>query len=209
MKKIIFLLLTVLLVYIIYSSSIKRTNYLLINDSVNDLSSYINISNNKLISVNRNTINSLYQSIINNDTISDSYFKKILRESDIIIINIGMEEISNFIINNDINKNYVYFSKLVSDIKLLISEIRKYNYSNIIFVGYYNSIKYYDSKIDSFFYNLELELNNLLKEKDIIYIPMYEIIKTNNYKIYNTIYLNDLGKRYISKTIDNIYNKNT
>lgn len=209
MKKIIFLLLTVLLVYIIYSSSIKKTNYLLINDSVNDLSSYINISNNKLISVNRNTINSLYQSIINNDTISDSYFKKVLRESDIIIINIGVEEISNFIINNDINKNYVYFSKLVSDIKLLISEIRKYTYGKIIFVGYYNPIKYYDSKIDSFFYNLELELNNLLKEKDIIYIPMYEIVKTNNYKIYNTIYLNDLGKRYISKTIDNIYNKNT
>ena len=203
------MLLTVLLVYIIYSSSIKRTNYLLINDSVNDLSSYINISNNKLISVNRNTINSLYQSIINNDTISDSYLKKILRESDIIIINIGMEEISNFFINNDINKNYINFSKLASDIKLLISEIRKYNYSKIIFVGYYNPIKYYDSKIDSFFYNLELELNNLLKEKDIIYIPMYEIIKTNNYKIYNTIYLNDLGKRYISKTIDNIYNKNT
>lgn len=203
------MLLTVLLVYIIYSSSIKRTNYLLINDSVNDLSSYISISNNKLISVNRNTINSLYKSIINNDTINDSYFKKTLRESDIIIINIGMEEISNFIINNDINKNYVYFSKLVSDINNLISEIRKYNYSKIIFVGYYNPIKYYDSKIDSFFYNLELELNNLLKEKDIMYIPMYEIIKTNNYKIYNTIYLNDLGKRYISKTIDNIYNKNT
>lgn len=209
MKKIIFLLITILLVYIIYSSSIKKNNYLLINDSVNDLSSYINISNNKLISVNRNTINSLYQSIINNDTISDSYFKKILRESDIIIINIGMEEISNFFINNDINKNYINFSKLASDIKLLISEIRKYNYGKIIFVGYYNPIKYYDSKIDSFFYNLELELNNLLKEKDIIYIPMYEIIKTNNYKIYNTIYLNDLGKRYISKTIDNIYNKNT
>lgn len=120
-----------------------------------------------------------------------------------------MEEISNFFINNDINKNYINFSKLASDIKLLISEIRKYNYGKIIFVGYYNPIKYYDSKIDSFFYNLELELNNLLKEKDIIYIPMYEIIKTNNYKIYNTIYLNDLGKRYISKTIDNIYNKNT
>lgn len=208
MKKLLFLLITVIFVYLIYNISVRKTNYLLIND-FNDLSEYIESSKNKIVSVNSDTINRVHHSIINNDTIGNSYFKKILRESDIIIINIGMKEISTFFLNNDINENYINFSKLVSDIKLLISEIRKYNYSKIIFVGYYNPIKYYDSKIDSLFYNLELELNNLLKEKDIIYIPMYETVKSNNYKIYNTIYLNDLGKRYISKIIDNIYIKNT
>ena len=209
MKKLLFLVIIVILVYLIYSLSLKKTNFLLINDSVNNLSNYINVSNNKLINIKNNTINSLYQSIINNDTINDSYYKKILRETDIIIINIGMEEISNVFLKYDINHNYIYFNNLISSISNLISEIRKYNYSKIIFIGYYNPFNYYDSKIDSLFYDLELKINNLLKEKDIIYIPMYEIIKTNNYKIYNTIYLNDLGKTYISKIIDNIYNKNT
>ena len=195
--------------YLIYSLSIKKTNYLLISDSVNAIDNYINISNNKLVSVKRNSIESLYLSIINNDAINDSYFKKILRETDIIIINIGMEELSNSFIKDNINSNYIYFNKLVSDIKNLISEIKKYNYGKVIFLGYYNPINYYDASIDSLFCNLDIKLSELLKEKGIIYVPIFETVKSNNYKIYNDIHLNNFGKMYISKAIDNIYNKNT
>lgn len=209
MKKIIFLLITVLLVYLIYNLSIKKTNYLLINDSIiGDLNNYLTVSGkDKIYQFSNNSIYKVYQDIINNNAIKINddilYSKKVLRETDIIIISVGMEELNSNFDKYNMNNNYNYFNTMVLNIKNLINEISKYNYGKVVFLGLYNPKPYYDSSIDQFFYNVDIVLNRLMNENNAIYIPLYELIKCNNYRLNNSIYLNIYGKKSITALIEN------
>ena len=42
-----------------------------------------------------------------------------------------------------------------------------------------------------------------MKENNVIYIPLYEFIKSNNYRLNNEIYLNTYGKKSITALIEN------
>ena len=112
MKKTIFLLIIFFLVYLIYSLSIKKTNYLLINDSIiSDLNNYLTVSKkDKIYQFSNNSIHKVYQDIINNNSIKINddifYFKKVLRETDIIIISLGMEELNSNFDKYNMNNNY-------------------------------------------------------------------------------------------------------
>ena len=111
MKKTIFLLIIFFLVYLIYSLSIKKTNYLLINDSIiSDLNNYLTVSKkDKIYQFSNNSIHKVYQDIINNNSIKINddifYFKKVLRETDIIIISLGMEELNSNFDKYNMNNN--------------------------------------------------------------------------------------------------------
>ena len=220
MKKIIYFLLTFFGIYIIYSNfNNNLVNYVSFNDTLNCynyneiIKNYLNdhLLNYNNLFINKD-INSLIKDIKNNKTIRfndrDYYIKKDLRESDVLVIFIGEEELSKNYSKFDMNKNYYYFNKMYNDIELLINEINQYAKGKIMFLGYYNPTNYYDSKTDEFFFDIDNRLSNLMIKNNINYIKLYEIVKGNNYKS-DEIHLNIEGNREIAKIIKTYLLENT
>ncbi len=218
MKKTILLILTIFLIIIIYNLfNTKKINYVMIGDnlsnSLNDnfnkyIYNYLEKSNrlgnfNTLFSSNK--IDKLIENIKINKTIrwnnKDYYIKKVLRESDLLIVSIGIIDLYNNYDKYDINNNYKYINKLYDNISNLIMEIKKYTKGKIVFLGYYNPTDYYDSKTDELFYNLDYKLYQLM-DNDIIYIDLYNLIKGNKYKDNNHIYLNSYAHKKIASIIE-------
>ena len=224
MKKIIILLLSFVCLFVIYKcfdnnkiNYVSISDYSIYHDSLN-YNDYIYkylTDSNKLSAFNTEFINNnaflIYKDLLNNRTIrinnNDYFFKKVLRESDLVVINIGMEELYNKYDKYNINTNYENFNKIYSDLKILLKEIRKYAKGRILFIGFYNPYDYYDAKIDEFFYKVNIELNNIMIDNNIIYINLYEIIKGNNY-IKNKLFLNQDGYKQIANIIK-FYIENT
>lgn len=185
MKKLTIILVFIFIIYLIYSLFyINKLNYVLITDNLFNNKYLTNIIDYKNINsfndyYKTSSIKKLYQDISNNRTIrvdnTDYYLKKVLRESDILIISVGMEELSNNFDKYNMENNYNYFNNLYPNIERLIKEIKKYAYGKIIFLGYYNPTNYYDSSIDSFFYKINDKLNNLMLNNNIIYIDIYKV----------------------------------
>ena len=153
-----------------------------INDAIKD------IRNNKTIGLN----NDIY------------YLKKVLRESDIAVISVGMVELVDNFDKYNMNINYDFFNKLYSNIENLINEVKKYAYGKVIFFGYYNPTNYYDADIDKLFYNMNTRLNKLMTENGVIYIDLYELIKGNNYKEKSSFYLNKDCINKITNVLENL-----
>ncbi len=218
MKKIIYIILTIIAVFSIYiDNNIKKYNYISLRtkiDSNRNYDAYIKeylIKNNKLYHFNNyfynKSISGLIKDIQNNRTIrineEDYYLKKVLRESDIVIINVGMEKIINNYDKYDMNKNYRLVNEICIEIENLVKEIRKYAKGDILLIGFYNPTNYYDSKTDELFYNTDIKLNNIMEKYSSIYIDLYDKIKGNKYKDINKPYLlNSYGERMISDIIE-------
>ena len=219
MKKIFYLVLSIIAIISIYLEyGNKKYNYVslsnnvvLNNRSYNDYIKEYLIKNNKLDSFNNlfsnNSINGLIEDIKNNRTImikdNEYYLKKVLRESNIVVIDICMKRVIDNYSKYDININYRLFNKMLIEIENLIKEIRKYAKGNILFLGLYNPTNYYDSKTDELFYDSDIKLNNLLEKYDVEYIDLYEIVKNNQYKDNNIkSLLNSYGHKAISDIIE-------
>ena len=225
MKNIIYFLFTLIAIFFIYIEyNDFQYNYVSVGDSlINNINSnnikgsynnYVKdylIKNNKLKNFNNyfynSSISGLTNDIKNNRTISinnkDYYLKKVLRESDIVVISIGMEGLTINYDKYDVNKNYRYFNKMYEEIEKLIMEIKKYAKGKILFLGYYNPTSYYSSDIDELFFNMDIKLNELFEPLDVIYIDLYEIVKGNQYKDENKPYLlNTYGNKKISDIIE-------
>ena len=212
----LFLIITIFGIYLIYCYFDKTSiNYLAISDNIMavnpNYSNYLKkyLKNQTFNEYNPYFINYnailLYHDIKNNRTIrinnTDYYFKKSLRESDIVVISVGMEEFSNNYHKYEMKNNDSYFNKMYLDIEKLICEIKKYAKDKIIFIGYYNPTNYYDSKVDEFFFNIDIKLNRLMINNDITYISLYELVKGNNYKYKDSVYLNSDANKNIAQII--------
>ena len=207
MKKLTILLITFLIIYLIYNLfKDNKSNYVNITD-INIIDNYINkdkLANyNSFISL---SITDAINDISKNKTIEVNndiyYLKKVLRESDIVVISVGIKELANNFDKYNMNNNYDYFNNMYSNIEKLIKEIKKYAYGKIIMLGYYNPTNYYDANIDQFFYDIDIKLNRLMMDNNVIYIDLYELIKENNYKEKNSFYLNKDGIKKIDKLIE-------
>lgn len=138
---------------------------------------------------------------------NEYYIKKLLRESDVLVISVGMEELMESYDKFNMDNNYIYFDKMYNEIEKLIMEIKKYAKGTILFVGYYNPTTYYDSKTDEFFCDMDIKLNRLMMVNDISYIDMYEIVKGNRYKDnLDTPFLNIRGYERLAKSIEFYFN---
>jgi len=156
MKKILFLIILFLSLFGIYKAfDNPKLNYISIGDSlINGINPYNNMGygyndyvknylerNNKLRSFNNyyynNSLKGLTEDIKNNRTImvddKEYFLKKILRESDIIVVSSGMDELSFNYQEDDMKYNYQYFDKMYNDIEELILELKKYSINDIIF----------------------------------------------------------------------------
>ena len=213
MRKMIVICLSIFIVYIIYQTSYKyNVNCLILSShevsylkTINNLLSskyhYVNI-NNQFIN---NNIHGMIDDIKKNKTIINNkkiyYLKKMLREADYLIIDIGMKELTGNYNSFNNSLNSLFFDKMYQDIQRLIEEIKKYAKYKIIFIGYYNPTNFYDSNSDKFFYNIDIRLNRLMMNNNIIYISTYELVKGNTDKEKDN-YINPKGIKRLMELID-------
>ena len=230
MKKIIILLLCLLSVFLIFVfSSSPKLNYLAIGDTLTrGINSYDVIGygyndyvknylkrNDLLRSFNtdyyNNSIIGFENDIINNKTIiindQEYYLKKLLRESDLLIISLGMDELAYYF-NEDVSYVHQEFDKMLVNLEDFIKVVSEYEKNDIVFIGYYNPTKNYTSDIDELFYYIEDSLIKMLKKYNVDYISIYEDVKRGNYLDNNENYhLNTKGYLMIAnKIIDHIEN---
>ena len=194
MKKFI-IIIAIIVIYLTYRFfDNNKINYVSISDysiiNTSNYNDYIHkylIKENRLSSFTSEFINkdvySIYNDLINNRTIrvnnNDLYFKKVLRESDLVVLNVFMDEIKSNFNKYDYNSNNELFNKIYLNLDKLVNEIRKYALGTIILIGPYNPTNYYDANIDKLYFNMDNKLKKLSNNNSIHYIKMYELRKNN------------------------------
>lgn len=210
MKKNLIILITILVIYLIYYvNNTNGINYVSISDSLNnydnDIYEYLPSNSSFNNYFNSSSIIGLFKDIKNNRTIMVNgeiyYLKKVLRESDVLVINVGMSELAKFFNKYDMDYNYHLLEEMIANIKKMVIEVKKYAYGKIIFIGYYNPVNYYDANIDRLFYDVNIKLERLMIDNNIIYLDLYEKVKGNNYKDRNGSSLNLSGNKMIANII--------
>lgn len=210
MKKILILILVVLLVITIFILNINQKKLIFkIGDSIslsinsNNLKSFDNYykdiykNNYKdyiIYGKDKYKIGELERDINRNIKVNDFTIQNLLIKSDILIIEIGQDEMIFSINTIDI---YSYLDTMVKSITNLVNEIRKYNKEKIIFVGYFNSI---NKDYQKYFDYINIRIENICKKYNIIYINP---IILNNNKYFSIINnkLNDLGYKKLNELI--------
>ena len=214
MKKIIFTVITILIVFLIYYFNINEKVYYV------SLGDYLSYGINNFEKVDNNysdNIKNHYSSYLNNyvnystfddyrvmDLINDitynkeiEYDKKVYKmqnlliKANLITISIGMNDlIYKKGLNND--SIYEYTDSLLGDIENLLTLVRKYNKDEIYFLGFYNIIN-----------NKELieyankRLAQICRKSSVNFIDISEL---DSY-IVNGIYPTNDGYSYISEKI--------
>jgi len=217
LKKLLFLVLLIIpIIYIIYSFNNKNNinytslgdgyalginSYGIINYGYSDyLKDYL-IKENKLQSYNKDytnknaTINSLYNDIVTNKHINNTNIKQLLRNTDILTISIGLNDLLfKMYLENDINTDI--YKEIKSEYNLLIKEITKYYYKDIYLIGYYSNSKINDKNIN--------KLNKILKSNNKVTYINTSFISKNSQKYLlnsNNMYPNNLGYKEISSKL--------
>ena len=214
-------LISVFLIFIFTKD--KKINYLSIGDTLtrginsydvigygyNDyVKNYLN-RNNLLRTFNTNYYNNsiigFEDDIQNNKTIvindKEYYIKKLLRESDLLVISLGMDELSYYF-HNDIDYIHGQFDKMLLNLEDFIKVIVEYAKNDIVFIGYYNPTKNYNSDIDELFYYIDSSLIKMLNKYNVDYISLYEKVKNSNYlDNVNNYHLNSKGYLMIANEI--------
>lgn len=204
MKRFIIFIVTLLSLFFVFKlASDKKINYISIGDSlIKGINSYgietfgynkyvkSYLEKNKMLRnyndyyYNYNSV-SLTEDINNNKTYylddKEYFFKKILRESDLLVISIGMDEIAHYFSLDGIDKLYINHQNFYNNIQKLIKEVKKYAKNNIIFIGYYNPLNVYTSEVDEYFYFLNNSMRKIMNENNVIFLDIYEKIKSGNY----------------------------
>lgn len=220
-------LISIFLIFIF--SKDKKINYLSIGDTLtrginsynivgygyNDyVKNYLN-RNNLLRTFNNNYYNNsiigFEEDVKNNKTIivndKEYYLKKLLRESDLLVISLGMDELSHYF-NDDIDYVYQQYDKMLLNLEDLINIVVSYAKNKILFIGYYNPTKNYNSDIDELFYYIDSSLIKMLNKYNVDYISLYEKVKSSNYlDNFNNYHLNSKGYLMIANEIINYIEK--
>ena len=213
MKKVILFMIILLCLFLIYNQfNTKKLNFMILGERIDSLENLK--STKRIMNINNYfknlTVNGLTKDIKNNRTIrinaKDLYLKKELRESDILLINIGESELAKEFSQYDVKTNQKILNKLYEDFAILIKEIRLYAKEKIIFVGFYNPTNYYDGNMDYLFYQLNSKLNKLMQENKIIYLDLYNEVKSNKYKDENSYCLNINGRKMLVNLIKKYLN---
>lgn len=207
MKKIILVLFLFLSCYLIYNlTEDKSLSCLVIGDTIAD-NPYIK-QNEIIDKYNNYYINQDYRIIdlintikyneeinINNKNIS---IHRLLKNSDILIISIGMNDIY-YKLNDNTKNIYTYMNDMVNNMEILLNEINKYNYQQVIILGYYNIT----NKHNDLFTYLNYKIKRVVNKYNYTYIETDSIIKNNQNLLKNNqnYHLNQQGYNEFSKII--------
>lgn len=207
MKKIIpilFLFLLFLSCYLIYTLNNDNTKkYLAVGDTVAD-NPYI--KSNSKIKYDNHFVNKDYRIIdvlniikynqelkVNDKTLS---IHRLLKEADILIIGVGMNDIY-IKLNNNTKYIYTYINEMTNNMELLLNEISRYYYDEVYILGYYNIT---DNNDDIFTY-LNYKIKKLVSAKGYNYLDLSNVIKENYLEKKENYYLNNAGYYQINKLI--------
>lgn len=206
MKKIILILFLFLSCYLIYNLTEKESISILVMGD-NKLNKNI-IKQNKNITYNSNYTDEYYRIIdliniikyneekeINNEKIS---IHRLLKTSDILIISIGMNDIYSKL-NTDTFEIYTYINNMVNNMEILLKEINKYSYKQVLILGYYNI----NNKNTDLFTYLNYKMKKITIKYNYEYIELNNLVKNNpNYLKNNQNFeLNNQGLEQLSKII--------
>ena len=112
----------------------------------------------------------------------DQSIQKVLKSSNILLINSGNSEIDYKLSKIDPTENnkevYLYIDETLKDYSKLITKIKKYNDNEIIVLGVYNEKDINSNK--QFFDYFNKKLHNLCKKNDITFINIYNILYKNS-----------------------------
>ncbi len=136
---------------------------------------------------------------INNNILIDNIsIQNILNRTNLLIINVGNNEINyklSTLDNSENNDNivYNYLDEVIDDVKNLIERVKDFNEGKIIFLGPYNNTlneennKYYDY--------INKKLNLIMHSNDIEYINLYNLLNKNSDYLTKTnpIYITNEG----------------
>lgn len=159
--------------------------------------------------------------IINNNAVS---IRKILRESDIVTISIG---INDFLSLFDNNFNYSNVKHVIGNKKLclekidsmvleldkLLVELKKYAKKDIILIGYYNPFPYlddYKNEIDNLIEYANSKLAQICEKYHIYYLDIFGDFNSQITYFPNpgSIYPNSYGYKVISRDVIKIIEAN-
>lgn len=199
-KKLFFIGITTLLVFLIYLTTVdKKIYYLNIGDSIamginsykiegngyvspvtnylkkeNKLEKFINNFNQSDL-----RISDLYNMINNNYEIKihkrNQSIKNALIKADIVTLSIGNDDFYQKINSNyATNELYNLVDNYKNDMEKLISLIKKYCKEDIIMIGYYNP--YNDSNKEKIITYMNKKMSDLAKENEIKYINLQGVI---------------------------------
>ena len=151
-----------------------------------------------------NTIQSILEKIKNT-----SQIKKDLREADILIINLGYNDLSYALSiedNINVNEYTIIMNKISNNYKELIKEINKYYHNNIIIIGYpsNNTNNYYKKQgIEELNLILENESNIDFIDINKLLIPRNKYFNNSNDNIYNELAHRVIGNKITEKHLKN------
>ena len=105
----------------------------------------------------------------------DNYsLNRLIKESDIITVSLGMSEIYSKILNNNQNI-YTYIDSLINDYTKIMNYINKFHHQKVIILGYYNVLGTKDDIFDYANYKLEIEC----QKREFIYVDLSKILSNN------------------------------
>ena len=207
MKKIIIILFLFCLFYAcyyIYNITEKKcTNIVLIGDSIanNPYLSNIGIVNKDFVNNDyhiADIVNILkYNQELDINNKSES-IHKLLKQSNIVIISIGMNDIY-YKLNNDSKEIYTYLNDMIDSYEDILKVISYYDYDEVYILGYYNIT---NEKNDIFNY-INYKLRKIVDKYDYKYIDLNKILYNNDifYKKNDNFCLNNSGYNEIYELI--------
>lgn len=146
--------------------------------------------------------------------------KKALRESDLVTISIGANDLLNGmslssipLILTDRTATTQHINSIIDKIEDLLELVKKYAKGDIIVVGYYNplpNLTKYKQGINEIIDYVDIEYVNLCNSMDIHYVKISDVIASNKDYLPNSldIHLSKTGYEAISKeVIETIENK--
>ena len=181
----------------LFSNTVKSVNY------VDLISNYL-LEEDKLGFYSKDFIyenirvTDLLNKIKENDIQDDLSIQNILNKTNLLVINIGNNELNYKISNIDVeNANdkyiYKYLDEVINDIMHLLYKIDNISKANIIFIGYYNdTVNNYN---DRYYDYINSKLEKKLKKLNITYINTQKILneKRSYLDIDKNVYITSNG----------------
>ena len=233
MKKIIFYLMIIFLVFVVYKISYDgKIKYVALGDSLAEgINSYGEIGygytdyladyyrKGKILKTYSNEfvnydykINNIIDDIHNNKKVKTDNkiinIRKTLRESDIVTISVGLNDYLEKTKNIEKDQlTFEYSKQIIDEISIefdsMLKEVKKYSKNKIIVIGYYNPNDNY--KYDYIVKYSDKLLNTICLDNDVIFIKISDLFKNKDifFPNPNSYYPNTLGYYEIFKKIVN------
>jgi len=147
-------------------------------------------------------IGELIRDINDNIKINNRTIQNILIKSDLVIIEIGIDELYMAL---NVSNKYEYLDEMVNDMEKLISLVKKYCKEKIIIVGYYNPTRNIENQ--KYVNYINEKYYDISKKYKINYLNIDEL-NNKEYFSSNNYHINDKGYNWLNSQIMKTIYKN-